>query len=163
MKELYKDRGWLYQKYWGENLTLERIAKICRVSLQTISNWMDKYKIIKRTQGEIFGGKIELYQNKNWLEQKYWKERLSTLQIGKLCKTSDDTIAHWMKKYGIKIRTLSEAQTKHGLFENKSWLYQKYWIEGLNTYEIGRICKVYSSTIRKQLNKNNIQIIQHAA
>jgi len=46
-------------------------------------------------------------------------------------------------------------------YQDKGWLYQKYWVEGLSTCEIGNICKVHSCTIGRQLNKNNIQTRLH--
>jgi len=52
---------------------------------------------------------IKQYQNKEWLEKKYLKERLSTGQIGKLCKMSDTAIWHWLKKYNIPIRSRGEG------------------------------------------------------
>lgn len=54
--------------------------------------------------------KMKLYKNRNWLYEKYWKERLSTIEIAELCQVAKVTIWKWMKNYGIKARTLSEAR-----------------------------------------------------
>lgn len=43
-------------------------------------------------------------------------------------------------------------------YKNKDWLYQKYSIEELNTYQIGRLCNCNSSTIQRRLKKLNIPI-----
>jgi len=55
---------------------------------------------------------MKLYHNKNWLYQKYYEERLSTIAIAKICEVLRGTICKWMKKHGIKRRTLSEAQNE---------------------------------------------------
>jgi len=52
---------------------------------------------------------IKLYQNKEWLEKKYWDEKLSTIKIGKLYGASDRTIGRWLKRLNICIRSRSEA------------------------------------------------------
>jgi len=49
------------------------------------------------------------YRNRGWLIQKYSSERLPVKAIGKICGVSDCTICNWMKKFGIKARSLSEA------------------------------------------------------
>jgi len=51
----------------------------------------------------------KLYQNKEWLQQKYIREKLSTGQIGKLCEIDALTVGYWLKKYNIPIRSTSES------------------------------------------------------
>lgn len=46
---------------------------------------------------------------KEFLQQKYLKERLSTYQIAKLVGCSAMTVYCYLKKFGIPIRTISEA------------------------------------------------------
>lgn len=53
---------------------------------------------------------MKQYQDRDWLYQKYWKERLSLPQIAKECKASPLTIWKWMNKLGINRRTISEAR-----------------------------------------------------
>ena len=52
---------------------------------------------------------MKLYQNKDWLYQKYWVEKLSLSGTASLCGISNVTIRNWMKKHRIKTRTFSEA------------------------------------------------------
>ena len=49
------------------------------------------------------------YKDKNWLEQKYWSEKLSTRAIAKLCDVAKTTIRRWLMEFNIKIRTHNEA------------------------------------------------------
>ena len=51
----------------------------------------------------------KLYQNKEWLFQKYIIEMNSMGKIGKMGKCSYQTIRNWLRKFGILIRTASES------------------------------------------------------
>ena len=51
MNELYRDKNWLYQKYWDEKLSTYEIVKICKVSNHLILHWMRKFNIPRRKAG----------------------------------------------------------------------------------------------------------------
>jgi len=57
-----------------------------------------------------------LYQDKDWLYQKYVREKLSTVQIARVYRDEENkwcdpnTISRWLKKHNIGMRTLAEAQ-----------------------------------------------------
>ena len=57
-----------------------------------------------------------LYQDKDWLHQKYVKEKLSTVEIARLYREEENkwcdpnTISRWLKKHNIGMRSLAEAQ-----------------------------------------------------
>jgi hypothetical protein len=57
-----------------------------------------------------------LYQDRDWLYEKYIKEKLSTVEIARLYREQENrwcdpnTISRWLKKHDIKMRTLEEAQ-----------------------------------------------------
>jgi hypothetical protein len=46
----YQNASWLREKYLEEGMSLAAIAKLCRVSPETIRRWMQKYKIRLRTR-----------------------------------------------------------------------------------------------------------------
>lgn len=46
---MYKNRDWLYQKYWVEELSLLKISKMTDASLKTIQRQMIKFNIPRRT------------------------------------------------------------------------------------------------------------------
>jgi len=52
---------------------------------------------------------IKLYQDKEWLEQKYIEEKLSKSAIAKLCNIGNTTVLYWLKKSNIPRRSQSEA------------------------------------------------------
>lgn len=62
-----------------------------------------------------------LYQDRDWLYQKYVKEKLSTVEIARIYRETENrwcdpnTISRWLKKHKISMRSLAEAQQiRHG-------------------------------------------------
>ena len=49
------------------------------------------------------------YKDKEWLRKKYWEEELSKSNIGRLCGVDHSTISHYLRKYNISERSLSES------------------------------------------------------
>lgn len=63
-----------------------------------------------------------LYQDRDWLYQKYVIEKLSTVQIARIYRDEQNrwcdpnTISRWLKKHEIPMRSLAEAQqNRHGV------------------------------------------------
>lgn len=54
---MYKDKGWLEEQYWGNGLSTIQMASLAGVGRQTISNWMKRHNISRRTASEILRGK----------------------------------------------------------------------------------------------------------
>ena len=61
------------------------------------------------------------YQDRDWLYQKYIKEKLSTVEIARIYREEENkwcdpnTISRWLKKHNIQMRSLAEAQqNRHG-------------------------------------------------
>lgn len=58
----------------------------------------------------------QLYQDRDWLYQKYVREKLSTVEIARIYRDQENkwcdpnTISRWLKKHDIQMRTLAEAQ-----------------------------------------------------
>lgn len=49
----YKNKKWLYNKYWNKELSVQKIADLCGVTHKTINYWMKKFAIIRRSQSKI--------------------------------------------------------------------------------------------------------------
>ena len=73
---------------------------------------------------------MKLYQDKEWLCEKYLKEKLSTTQIGKLCKRTKVTIGRWLMIFNIPRRSQSEYH--HLATKNNCRLSEEalQWING---------------------------------
>lgn len=69
---------------------------------------------------------MKKYRNKEWLEKKYLKEKLSTTEIGEICGCSSVTIWHWLQKHGTRIRD-AVPQGNHVDFTP----YGLYFLDGL--------------------------------
>lgn len=112
--EMYKDKDWLRDKYHKEKLSVHEIAKVCGCSRGSISHWLKKLNIARRSsiEGEtLFFKKQEKIKkgcNKSWLEEKYINERLCMEEIANICEVSRGTIGNWLKKFRIPIISGSE-------------------------------------------------------
>ena len=51
---------------------------------------------------------LKKYEDKEWLERKYIDERLSTVEIGKICGRDKSSIGNWLKRFDIPCRSSSE-------------------------------------------------------
>lgn len=75
----YLNKDWLYDQYWNRKKTQEEIGKICGVSKRTISIWMQKFDIKKRTPSENQTGKIpsiEIRKKISESSKKRWNKNL---------------------------------------------------------------------------------------
>lgn len=179
MKELkypeLNDREWLNQKYWSENLNPFEIGDILGCNHKTVRRALKRADIRMRTISEAKKGKLsseetkqnlrgrrksryELLNNKDWLYQKYWVEKLTLTEIMVIVGTpSVNTVWDAFKRLGIERRSLSEIgkeqigdknsffgkehtqETKDRISEKriKQWQsegYIKNWMNGKNRY-----------------------------
>lgn len=100
----YKDKEWLESKY--QNHTQEEIADMCGVSRPTITRWMQKHGIETRDGWQQADGK---YKDRKWLKEKYIDEQRSIADLANECGVAKTTITHWLKKFGIGVRSQSDA------------------------------------------------------
>lgn len=174
--KLYRNRDWLYQKYWGEKLSIPEIAKICGKSDTPIYNNMIKLGIRRRTISEALlvlnkNSRRVLAYSRDYLYRKYWGDKLSASEISKLCDVHKSTIAAWMKKWNIKSRNHSEAgklmaritwnysdDVGTKLYHNKELLEELYLKADLNSVEIGELCGTKSNVIMRWLRRYKIEI-----
>ena len=59
----YRNRNWLYGKYWNKGLNLQQIGNLCGTSRQLIHQWMQKFDITRRTRSEAAGNDGRSYDN----------------------------------------------------------------------------------------------------
>jgi len=62
-KKLYHNKDWLRKKYWDEELSTLKIAKLCNVTHEPIRIWMIKFNIPRRSKKENSKIQKELWQN----------------------------------------------------------------------------------------------------
>lgn len=114
-KKAYKlDKEWMHQKYYVEKLSTYQIAELVGCSYETVRRQMNNFGIKRRTYIEAEANiPREEYPEltKELLQQKYWVEGLSLSKIAKEAACHDQTVSRYMKKRGIRRRTLSESQS----------------------------------------------------
>lgn len=119
MKEIARDKDFLIQKYEKEKLSMDKIAKLCECNSGTVWYYLKKHGIRKKSKSESilrdrsecdFETAEKTFHDEDWLREKYLNEGLSTTQIGALCGASNKTIHLYLMKFGIRIRTGSEAK-----------------------------------------------------
>lgn len=105
----YHDADWLYEKYHNEVLTLEEIGDLCGVTRTTISDWLDRHGIEKRTQKETQrlrnAGK---HTDREWLAEQYHGKGRSLNHIADECNVDGVTIMNWMERHNIPRRGYSD-------------------------------------------------------
>ena len=119
----------------------------------------------------------KLYQDKEWLYEKYIVEKLSTRKIANICKCSHTTIIGWLDIYRITARTKSETMLgkknryrplakrfwekvdKNG--PNGCWI----WVAHKDKNSYGRIDGKYAHIISWELNNspilNSLHVLHH--
>lgn len=137
----------LYQK---QKLSTDAIAKIFKVrSHVTILNYLKKYNIPRRSR---LGNRLSINITKEVLADLYYGNKLTQKQIAqKFGNQSATAIQGLMKKYDLKPRGYSEANTKYPKFNfDGSQLEQAYLIGfrlgDLNVTRIHNLIQVRCST-----------------
>ena len=97
--------------------------------------------------------------SKEELEQMYWDEEMSQLEIAKNIGVSCTTVHIRMKRYEIKIRTPSEAQlTLKGVQKpSKEELHSMYWDQEMSQSEIARKIGVGYATVSNWMAEHGIK------
>lgn len=167
--KLYKDKDWLQQKYWDEELSTYEMAEIAECSAVTIYNWMKKIDIKRRFVSETRMG-TDFFENqsneeiRDWLYKKYWEEELSIIEMADLAGCGQKTICRWMDKYDYERRSISETyklKWANGDYDNVNFHHGKY----KHTKPNGKTIYLDSSwelELCRSLDKNNKKYIRPA-
>lgn len=81
-KRPYWDKKWLQQKYWKEQLSALKIAKICGASHSTVCDWMEKFYIPRRNKSDVM--------KLRWNSRKYVMDET----VFEMCDTPEK--AYWL-------------------------------------------------------------------
>ena len=84
----------------------------------------------------------------------YYGRKLSLCEIAALKGTSDRTVLRRMNRYGLRRRSISEAQRKLGI--SKKELVKLYWDQKLSTREIAEIFGVNAVTVQRRMRAFNV-------
>lgn len=173
----YRDADWLRKEYIDNTRSSIEIAEECSVSTGTICRWLNKHGIDVRSskeQTELYkendewknkmsitktDGATKNLQRKEWVEQKYIVEDLSSYDLADLCGVTRPTVINWLRRHGIDVddpgpRNPGNVQK----LKDAEWLRKQYVDKQRTTPDIGSELDVDHSTVRKYLNKHGIEI-----
>src|SRR4051812_15045126 len=101
--------------------------------------------------------KYKELQDKNWLCQKYFVEKLSSKAIGRILNCNPSSVILALKRFDIEPRSSKDGRNlvplqsfKYDLLNDKDWLYQKYVIEKISTEEIARLAGAKTANSARQ-------------
>ena len=103
-EKLYMDKEWLVKQYTTLRKSPQQIQNEFSIGYTTISRWLDKFEIKKRTMEEYHNIQNIGYRNKDWLIKQYIEENKSIKQISIECGTRYETIRLWLVKFNIPRR-----------------------------------------------------------
>lgn len=104
------DKEWLYQKYWVEKLSLQKIANDFGCSVQAIVNGLNRNDIPTRDGNKRNKSKYPKLNDKKWLYNKYWVELLCLREITEKVGCGEGTGCLALKRHGIRRRNTSETR-----------------------------------------------------
>jgi transposase len=162
--KLYRSHKWLYQKYWNEMLSSQKIANIVGCKRETIDQWLRKVDIKKRGYGGSKGIK-----SKEWLLKEYIENGKSLQDLANELKVSRRTIQHWLTKYKISSHPVGDPRKgKYSpLWRNRNYDYNlKYKLnsDGYKIYQKGNVRIVeHREVVQKYLKRylKKSEIIHH--
>ena len=99
-KKLLENQSWLENLYINQTRNTEEIGQIIGCSKYSVLRALKTFNIPIRTRTN----KFSLLNNKNWVVQKYIKEKLSLNQIAKIVGSTPGNVWTILKKLGITTR-----------------------------------------------------------
>lgn len=108
---LYKDKTFLAERYYTDLLSPTKIGKLCGVSRDAITGQMRRkgMKFRSASEARVLNIDERPFWNKEWLEDRYLKQKISIYGLCKLSDCCPKVLKYWFGKHNIKIRPKSEA------------------------------------------------------
>jgi predicted DNA-binding protein YlxM (UPF0122 family) len=152
MRQVNIPKSILKDLYINKKLSMAKIAKRFHCSPTTIQRIMREYKIKSRNLSEAAEKVLILKQT---LKKLYYRNKLSTIQIGKLYRCSHATVLNKMKKYGLKRR--SQLGLRKQVFISKAKLKRLYLDKKFSENQISRKMNCSRCAVEKLMKKYKIK------
>jgi DNA-binding CsgD family transcriptional regulator len=141
--------------YLDQKMTIGAIARQLNYNADTVSQWMNKYGIPKRSHSEEIGGRLhpdrkKLTLAKDELTQLYITKKLSLSEIGRRYNVSHDTVKARLQELGIATRSTTSKVTTYplaDLYNGRGWSIQ----------QIADYVGLSQEAVRKQMKKQGIE------
>jgi predicted transcriptional regulator len=157
-KPLYKDEQWLEEKYWDEGLTQAEMASLEGVVKGTISKYMRKFDIPRRSSAESRHFREEgPHDDADWLNEMYHSESFTIPQIAEKADVTPGTIHNRMREFGIPTRVRGkQVSGDREKLKNENWLRQRYIEDGMSVNEIAEELDLSLTPVRRYMIKYGI-------
>jgi DNA-binding CsgD family transcriptional regulator len=104
--EPLKEPEWLTEQYVENELSAGKIAEKLGVSKTPVLRYMHEHGIEPRSIAERnSNGNVEPLRDANWLRRRYVEDELSQYEIAESLGISARTVANWLDRHGIEIRS----------------------------------------------------------
>lgn len=147
----------LYTMYIDNMETLSAIGDRYTVNASTVSKWLDKVCIKRRTSSEAaMGGKRR--PDKTELYRLYVEEFVGIPKIAKMFGCADGTVYRWMVADGINRRPAGATMRMGKAKPSRDELYRLYIDNQKTLGEIGEMFETNRVTIRNWLKSADIEV-----
>lgn len=159
--EPLKDPEWLAEQYIENELNAGEIADLLGVSKTPVLRYMHRHGIEPRSISEINSkGNVDPLRDADWLRQQYIEKELSQYEIAELLGISAVTVANWMDRHGIAVRSVPERNSDGNIepLQDPKWLKRHYVEYEKSMSEIAAELGVTTHPVRDYLEKYDIEI-----
>jgi transposase len=156
-----RDREWLYEHYYGKDMSARQIAQKINSNNDSVLGWLDRHGIERKHRSEVMSdGDVQKLHDKAWLQREYVEKERDAPDIADECDVDNMTVYNWLDKHEISTRPQSVAMSNGDVekLSDSKWLKEKYADEGLSTREIGEDLNVSKGTVLRWLRKHQIEI-----
>lgn len=145
----------LYSLYVEQGKSTDEIGKLYNCTGAYILKLFRKFKIETR----IHRNQAQIVPDADELRRLYWDEWMSYEQIAEFYNVDLTSIPYWLKKYGIKTRSLWETRRGKG-WKEPDWnaVEHLYDAELLSSNSIAVLFDVSKSYITKKLRERGVEI-----
>lgn len=159
----YKNKEWLEREYLEKEKSMNQISSELDSGLGTISYWIKKFNIPRRSIGEAVStakGFSNKHKDEEWLREKYLEEEKSLREISDVCDVNNATLLYWLKKFDIPRRSTGESiSLSHNdgeIYKNKNWLKDQYIDQAKSVGQIAKEQDTTRSTINGWLDNYDL-------
>lgn len=155
----WQDKEWLIEQYHGKSQSLQEVADVADCSLSTISKWMKKFDVERRsrsvTQAE---GDIEKLQDEEWMREEYCNKQNGVSTIAEKTQMAPSAVNNWLDKHDIEKRhsTSLNADANLDALRNEKKLRKMYFEDGFTLHEIANELSVSYTTVTQWFQKHGI-------
>lgn len=158
-QELKVSASSLSDDYLVNRMTAREMASKYGTSKTSILRALRRNGIPIRTVSESRMPEGYEAPSKEVLEDLYWGQWLSYVEIAELYDVDMTTVPYWIKSHGIKTRVNSETRLGKDFEDfSKEKLEDLYVTQGFNTSEIGKMMGCGSGAVSARLHANGIPV-----